>query len=50
MSHHLSGPDLRSPKEDPRLDMTDLFVFPAASGDSTVVILDATRIRGTPRG
>ena len=40
MSHHLSGPDLRSPKDDPRLDMTDLFVFPATTPGRSVVILD----------
>ncbi|MFJ5922600.1 DUF4331 family protein [Kitasatospora sp. NPDC092948] len=39
MSHHLSGPDLRSPLDDARLDMTDLFAF-AAPGDRTVLILD----------
>lgn len=50
MSHHLSGPDLRSPKEDPRLDMTDLFVFPAASGDSTVVVLDVNPDPGNAPG
>jgi hypothetical protein len=40
MSHHLSGPDLRSPKDDPRLDMTDLFVFPAKTEGRTAIILD----------
>ncbi|WP_161500975.1 hypothetical protein [Embleya scabrispora] len=32
MSHHLGGPNPRSPKDDARLDLTDLFVFsrPAA--------------------
>ena len=40
MSHHLSGPDLRSPKDDPRLDMTDLFVFPAKTQGRTAIILD----------
>jgi hypothetical protein len=33
MSHHLSGPNLRSPADDARLDLTDLFAFPAAGGD-----------------
>jgi hypothetical protein len=28
MSHHLSGPNLRSPADDARLDLTDLFAFP----------------------
>lgn len=27
MSHHLSGPNLRSPMDDARLDLTDLFAF-----------------------
>jgi hypothetical protein len=40
MSHHLSGPNLRSPKEDARLDLTDLFVFPAAQGGRTVLIMN----------
>lgn len=40
MSHHLSGPNLRSPKGDARLDLTDLFVFPAAEGGRTVLIMN----------
>ncbi|MEU2062478.1 DUF4331 family protein [Streptomyces sp. NPDC013455] len=40
MSHHLSGPDLRSPKEDARLDLTDVFVFPAADSGRTVLIMN----------
>jgi hypothetical protein len=40
MSHHLSGPDLRSPKGDARLDLTDLFVFPAPGGRRTVLIMN----------
>ncbi|MFE2911752.1 DUF4331 family protein [Kitasatospora indigofera] len=40
MSHHLSGPDLRSPKDDARLDLTDLFVFPAAEAGRTVLIMN----------
>ncbi|WP_327682380.1 DUF4331 family protein [Kitasatospora sp. NBC_00458] len=42
MSHHLSGPNLRSPRSDARLDLTDLFAFPAAGAPGrTVLILDA---------
>ncbi|MFD8141631.1 DUF4331 family protein [Streptomyces sp. NPDC059708] len=40
MSHHLSGPNLRSPKDDARLDLTDLFVFPAAESGRTVLIMN----------
>ncbi|WP_042382122.1 DUF4331 family protein [Streptacidiphilus melanogenes] len=40
MSHHLSGPDLRSPKGDARLDMTDLFVFPSVDPGRTVLIMN----------
>ncbi|MFI6156896.1 DUF4331 family protein [Kitasatospora sp. NPDC051170] len=40
MSHHLSGPNLRSPLDDARLDMTDLFAFAAPGGGRTVLILD----------
>ncbi|MFD0274385.1 DUF4331 family protein [Kitasatospora sp. NPDC127111] len=41
MSHHLSGPDLRSPRGDARLDLTDLFAFPAAGAPGrTVLIMD----------
>ncbi|MGH7755456.1 MAG: DUF4331 family protein, partial [Vulcanimicrobiaceae bacterium] len=40
MSHHLSGPNLRSPRGDARLDLTDVFVFPAGD-DRTVLIMDA---------
>ncbi|MEY9874766.1 hypothetical protein ABH931_004266 [Streptacidiphilus sp. MAP12-33] len=40
MSHHLSGPNLRSPKGDARLDLTDVFVFPAAESGRTVLIMD----------
>ncbi|MGR8012035.1 DUF4331 family protein [Streptomyces hypolithicus] len=39
MSHHLSGPHLRSPMDDARLDLTDLFVF-AVPGDRTVLIMN----------
>ncbi|MFQ6148261.1 DUF4331 family protein [Streptomyces seoulensis] len=40
MSHHLSGPHLRSPKGDARLDLTDVFVFPAAESGRTVLIMN----------
>ncbi|MEU6621980.1 DUF4331 family protein [Streptomyces litmocidini] len=40
MSHHLSGPNLRSPKDDARLDLTDVFVFPAAESGRTVLIMN----------
>ncbi|WP_037603984.1 DUF4331 family protein [Streptacidiphilus rugosus] len=40
MSHHLSGPNLRSPKGDARLDLTDVFVFPAAEAGRTVLIMN----------
>jgi hypothetical protein len=40
MSHHLSGPNLRSPAGDARLDLTDLFAFPAPGGYRTVLIMD----------
>ncbi|MET7988241.1 DUF4331 family protein [Streptomyces sp. NPDC005281] len=40
MSHHLSGPNLRSPKDDARLDLTDVFVFPATESGRTVLIMN----------
>ncbi|MET7286879.1 DUF4331 family protein [Streptomyces sp. NPDC005573] len=40
MSHHLSGPHLRSPKDDARLDLTDVFAFPAAEAGRTVLIMN----------
>lgn len=46
MSHHLSGPNLRSPLGDARLDMTDLFAFPAP-GDRTVLILNVNPVAPT---
>ncbi|GAA3370160.1 hypothetical protein GCM10020367_15690 [Streptomyces sannanensis] len=39
MSHHLSGPGLRSPMNDARLDLTDLFAF-TVPGDRTVLIMN----------
>lgn len=41
MSHHLSGPNLRSPSEDARLDLTDTFAFAGNSAGSTVLIMNA---------
>ena len=38
MSHHLSGPDLKSPSEDARLDLCDVFVFTVDNGARTVLI------------
>lgn len=38
MSHHLSGPNLRPPRGDARLDLTDTFAF--TSGASTVLIMN----------
>ncbi|MER7703713.1 DUF4331 family protein [Kitasatospora sp. NPDC097605] len=39
MSHHLSGPNLRSPRGDARLDLTDLFVFPSADAPGRTVLI-----------
>ncbi|MET9514482.1 DUF4331 family protein [Streptomyces sp. NPDC002994] len=39
MSHHLSGPNLRSPMDDARLDLTDLFAF-TVPGGRTVLIMN----------
>ncbi|MFF2953776.1 DUF4331 family protein [Kitasatospora sp. NPDC057965] len=39
MSHHLSGPNLRSPRGDARLDLTDLFAFPAADAPGRTVLI-----------
>ncbi|MFJ6382606.1 DUF4331 family protein [Kitasatospora sp. NPDC092039] len=46
MSHHLSGPNLRSPLDDARLDMTDLFAF-TVPGDRTVLILNVNPVAPT---
>ncbi|MEE1822751.1 DUF4331 family protein [Streptomyces sp. BE20] len=49
MSHHLSGPHLRSPRGDARLDLTDLFAFPAAGDPGrTVLVLDAHPYAAVP--
>ncbi|MGE7436061.1 DUF4331 family protein [Kitasatospora sp. NPDC001175] len=39
MSHHLSGPGGRSPRGDPRLDLTDVYAF-AVHGGRTVLIMN----------
>lgn len=49
MSHHLSGPNLRSPMDDARLDMTDLFAF-TVPGDRTVLIMNTHPIAGSGGG
>ena len=42
MSNHFSAANIKSPGDDPRLDLTDLFVFPSpTSPDKTVLIIDA---------
>ncbi|MFF9021445.1 DUF4331 family protein [Streptomyces eurythermus] len=46
MSHHLSGPGLRSPMDDARLDLTDLFAF-TALGDRTVLIMNVNPVAPT---
>ncbi|MFF9585980.1 DUF4331 family protein [Streptomyces achromogenes] len=46
MSHHLSGPDLRSPMDDARLDLTGLFAF-TAPGDRTVLIMNVNPVAPT---
>lgn len=41
MSNHFSAAMLKFPGDDPRLDLTDLFVFPSTvSPDKTVLIVD----------
>lgn len=51
MSHHLSGPHLRPPAEDPRLDLTDIFAFqsPGTAGH-TVLIMDVNSFAFAPAG
>ncbi|MBY8840406.1 DUF4331 family protein [Streptomyces sp. SP2-10] len=46
MSHHLSGPNLRSPLGDARLDLTDLFAF-TAPGERTVLIMNVNPVAPT---
>src|SRR5437588_12708442 len=41
MSNHFSAANLKSPDDDARLDLTDLYVFPAPEDhDKTVLIID----------
>jgi hypothetical protein len=40
MSHHLSGPDLKSPSDDARLDLTDVFAFTTSNGSRAVLIMN----------
>jgi Domain of unknown function (DUF4331) len=40
MSNHYSAANLRFPGDDARLDLTDLYVFPAGEPGKTVVIID----------
>ncbi len=40
MSHHLSGPNLRSPADDARLDLTDVFAFMSPTRDRCVLIMN----------
>ncbi|KJS62447.1 DUF4331 family protein [Streptomyces rubellomurinus] len=47
MSHHLSGPNLRSPEGDARLDLTDLFAFAAPEPGRTVLIMNVNPIAPT---
>ncbi|WP_199807920.1 DUF4331 family protein [Streptomyces sp. NRRL S-350] len=44
MSHHLSGPDLRSPDGDARLDLTDLFAFASPEAGRTVLIMNVNPV------
>lgn len=46
MSHHLSGPHLRSPMDDARLDLTDLFAF-TVPGGRTALIMNVNPIAPT---
>ena len=39
MSHHYSGPDYAFPHGDPRLNFTDLYVFPKAGDTSRSVLI-----------
>lgn len=49
MSHHLSGPYLRPPAGDPRLDLTDIFAFQSpTTPDSCVLIMDVNSFAFDP--
>src|SRR5215469_4243756 len=46
MSNHFSAANLKSPGNDPRLDMTDLYAFQAPADDrKTVLIMDVDPFR-----
>jgi hypothetical protein len=47
LSHHLSGPHLRSPEGDARLDLTDLFAFAAPEPGRTVLIMNVNPVAPT---
>ncbi|MFF7994957.1 DUF4331 family protein [Kitasatospora xanthocidica] len=47
MSHHLSGPNLRSPDGDARLDLTDLFAFASPEPGRTVLIMNVNPVAPT---
>ncbi|MET9344821.1 DUF4331 family protein [Nonomuraea sp. NPDC003804] len=49
MSHHLSGPNLRPPSGDARLDLTDVFAFRSPRApESTVLIMDVNSFSFDP--
>jgi hypothetical protein len=51
MSHHLSGPNLRPPAGDARLDLTDVFAFQAPGRPGhTVLIMDVNSFAFDPGG
>ncbi|MET8544249.1 DUF4331 family protein [Kitasatospora sp. NPDC004799] len=47
MSHHLSGPNLRSPEGDARLDLTDLFAFASPQPGRTVLVMNVNPVAPT---
>ncbi|MGW5681383.1 DUF4331 family protein [Nonomuraea sp. NPDC003754] len=49
MSHHLSGPNLRPPSGDARLDLTDVFAFRSPRApESTVLVMDVNSFSFDP--
>jgi hypothetical protein len=40
MSNHYSAANLKFPGDDARLDVTDLWVFPAVDAGKTVIVMD----------
>ena len=40
MSNHYSAANLKFPGDDARLDLTDLWVFPAVDAGQTVIVID----------